>query len=151
MWTSLALAALVLAQPEPCRLQDGADPPREPADVAAVSCWGRPGFFVPSLEYRRLVALERDGERLALSLRESEQLRVALSAAETSALRWREVADRDRADKLELARERDELAQRLADDSPASWFAIGAGVGSAAAVAIVVGLALFFNAVPGAR
>lgn len=149
MWSSLAFATLALAQPELCELQPGAAWPSDERHVAALACRGRPGFFVPSLEYRRLAALEAVGDQLALATAEAKELRIALAAAETSALRWREVADRDRADKLEAARQRDELAERIAEDSPATWFAWGALAGAGAVAVVVVGLALFFNSVGG--
>lgn len=143
--TWILLAFATLAPAEPCQLQPGAAPPTRPADVAAVTCWGRPGFFVPSREYRRLLEDEDAAGELRLLERENLELRVALSASSSAARSWKEIADHELTARLRVEhvlreKERDET-------DPAVWLALGGVGGAGAVVAVVLGLAAFFNAV----
>lgn len=138
MFSSLALAILVTqAQPEPvaCHLQTGGEWGPGERDVSAVSCRGRDGFFVPSLEYRSIIDVEKSEpyrlleEELRVVDAQLAELRLAASAGDKAIEGWKQLAEsrgeqRDAALKevVALKIERDERW------SPLAWMAIGAGV-----------------------
>lgn len=135
-WLSLAILATPVAPDAlDCRLQDGGAWGPGERDVSAVVCRGRTGFFVPSLEYRSIIDVEKSEpyrlleEELHVADAQLAELRLAVSAGDKATEGWEQLAEsrgvqRDDALKevVELKVERDERW------SPLTWMAVGAGV-----------------------
>lgn len=148
MWSWLALAIAAAPQPDlACSLQPGGEWATGPREVSAVSCEGRAGFFVPSLEYRAILDPRESEpyrlleEELRLSKLESAELRSAISMGELSSARWKELYAIERIARVES---QEEARNLRASWSPGTWVAVGAGVGLVAAAAIAIGLAAAF-------